>query len=65
MVSTPEGFTNNSISPRPSTPVKKPSARKLLCVLINVLEVKKKLIVEVELLNLSASQLFLEIHHGH
>ena len=32
MVSTPEGFTNNSlISPMTSTPIKKPSARKSLC----------------------------------
>ena len=42
MVFTPEGFTNNGpIYPRPSTPVKKPSAQKLLCVFTNVLEVKK------------------------
>ena len=42
MVYTPEGFTYNSpIYPRTSTPVKKPSARKSLCMFINVLEVKK------------------------
>ena len=42
MVSTPEGFTDNSpISPRKSTPVKKPSARKSLCMFTNFLEVKK------------------------
>ena len=41
MVSTPEVFTNNSpISPRSSTPVKKPSARKSLCMFTKVLEVK-------------------------
>ena len=43
MVSTPEGFTNNSpISPMTSTPVKKPSAQKSLCMFTNILEVKKK-----------------------
>ena len=41
MVSTPEGFTDNSaISPRTSTPVKKSSAQKSLCVFTNILEVK-------------------------
>ena len=43
MVSTPEGFTNNSpISPMTSKPVKKPNAQKSLCLFTNVLEVKKK-----------------------
>ena len=43
MVSTPEGFTNNStIYPMTSTPVKKPSARKPLCLFTNILDVKKK-----------------------
>ena len=67
MVSTPEGFTNNSpISPRTSTPVKKPSAQKSLCMFTKVLDVKKTLIiVELELLNLSARQSNLEIHHGY
>ena len=42
MVSTPEGFTNNGpISPRTSSPVKKPSAQKSLCMFTNVLDVKK------------------------
>ena len=37
MVSTPEGFTNNSpISPMTSSPVKKPSAQKSLCMFTNV-----------------------------
>ena len=37
MVSTPEGFTNDSpISPITSTPVKKPSARKSLCMFTNI-----------------------------
>ena len=43
MVSTPEGFTNNS--PRSTmtpTPVKKPSARKSPCLFTNILDVKKK-----------------------
>ena len=43
MVSTPEGFTNNSpISPITSSPVKKPSAQKSLCMFTNVLDVNKK-----------------------
>ena len=59
MVSNPEGFTNDSpISPMTPTPVKKPSARKSLCLFTNILDVKKKLLpVELELLNLSARQL--------
>ena len=43
MVSTPEGFTNNR--PRyPITPrtLKKPSARKSLCLFTNISDVKKK-----------------------
>ena len=43
MVSTPEGFTNNS--PRSTmtpTPVKKPSARKSPCLFTNISDVKKK-----------------------
>ena len=55
MVSTPEGFTDNSpISPITSTPVKKPSARKSLCMFTNILMRKKKLNVELQPLNLSA-----------
>ena len=43
MVSTPEGFTNNSpISLINPTPVKKPSAQKLLCMFTNILDVNKK-----------------------
>ena len=43
MVSTPEGFTDDSlISPMTSTPVKKPSARKSLYLSTNILDVKKK-----------------------
>ena len=43
MVYTPEGFTNNiPISPMTSTPVKKPSARKPLCLFTNILDMKKK-----------------------
>ena len=42
MVSTPDGFTNNSpISTRKSKPVKQPSAQKSLRMFTNVLEVKK------------------------
>ena len=44
MVSTPEGFTNNSrISPMKSSPVKKRSAQKSLCMFTNVLEANKKI----------------------
>ena len=66
MVSTPEGFTNNiPISPMKSSPVKKPSAQKSLCMFTNVLEVNKKLItIELDLLNLSARQLNMEIHQN-
>ena len=43
MVSTPEGFTKKSpISPMTSSPVKKPSARKSLCMFTNILYVNKK-----------------------
>ena len=67
MVYTPEGFTNNSpISPMTSSPVKKPSARKSLCMFTNVLDVNKKLItVELEGLILSARRINMEIHYGH
>ena len=42
-VSTPELFINeNSISPMTSTPVKKLSARKSLCLFTNMLDMKKK-----------------------
>ena len=43
MVSNPEGFTNNSpISPMTTPTIKKPSARKSLCLFTNILHVKKK-----------------------
>ena len=43
MVYTPEGFNDNSpIFPMTSTPVKKPSTRKSLCLFTNILDVKKK-----------------------
>ena len=43
IVSTPEGFTDNSpIFPMISTPVKKLSARKSLCLFNNILDMKKK-----------------------
>ena len=43
MVSTPEGFTDNSTrSPMTPTPVKKPSDRKSLRLFTNILYVKKK-----------------------
>ena len=42
MISTPELFTDNSpISPMTSTPIKKPSAQKSLCLFTNIFEVKK------------------------
>ena len=67
MVYTPGGFTNNSpISPMKSTPVKKPSAIKSLCLFTKNLDVKIKLLpVELDLLNIIKSQLNMEIHHGH
>ena len=43
IVSTPGGFTDDSpISPMTSTSVKKPSARKPLCIFTNILDVKNK-----------------------
>ena len=43
MLYTPEGLNNNSpISPITLTPVKKPSARKSLCLFTNILEVENK-----------------------
>ena len=43
MVSTPEGFDDNStISPMTPKPVKKSSAIKSLCLSTNILYVKKK-----------------------
>ena len=43
MVSTPEGFTDESPNvPMPSTRVKKPSASKSLCLFTNIFDVKKK-----------------------
>ena len=43
MIFTPKGFTDNSpISPMKLTPVKKPSARKSLCLFTNILNVKNK-----------------------
>ena len=46
MVSTPEVFTNNSaIAPMTSSPVKKPSAQKSLCIFTNILDVENFLTV--------------------
>ena len=43
MVSIPEGVTDNSPNvPLTSTPVKKPSARKSLCLFANIFDVKPK-----------------------
>ena len=43
MVLTPEGVTDYSPNvPMKSTPVKKPSARKSLCLFTNIFDVKKK-----------------------
>ena len=43
LLSTPEGFTDNSPNMNmPSTPVKKPSASKSLCLFTNILDVKPK-----------------------
>ena len=46
MVYTPEGFTENSTRlPMTPTQVKKPSARKSMCIFTNILYVKKKTII--------------------
>ena len=43
MVLNPDGFVDNSPNlPMTSTPVKKPSARKSLCLFTNIFDVKKK-----------------------
>ena len=43
MISNPEGFNYNSpISPMTPTPVKKPSARKSLCLFTKILDAKNK-----------------------
>ena len=43
MVSTPEEITDDSLSvPMTSTPIKKPSARKSLCLFTNIFDVKPK-----------------------
>ena len=67
MVSTPEGFTYDSIiSSMTSTPVKKPRDQKSLCLFTNILDVKRKLLsVKLELLNLSVRKLNMELNHGH
>ena len=66
MISTSEVFNNNRpISPMTSSPVKKPSAQKSLFMLTTILYVsKKKLTVELDLLNLSARRFNMERHHG-
>ena len=44
MLSTPEGVTDNiPNAPMTLTPVKKPSARKSLCIFTNILDVKPKI----------------------
>ena len=65
MVSTPEGFTNNSpISSMTPTPVKKPISRKSLCIFTKMLDVKKKnASCQVRLLNQSTRQLNMELQH--
>ena len=59
VVSTPEGFIDNSPrSPMTPTPVNKPSAKKSLCLFTNILHVIKKLIsVKLGLINQSARRL--------
>ena len=43
MVSTPQVFSNNSHRyPMTTTPLNKASARKLLCIFTNILDVRKK-----------------------
>ena len=59
MGSNTEGFTKDSpISPMTSSPVKKPSAQKSLCMFTNIFDVTKIIItIDLELLNLSVRQL--------
>ena len=66
MVSTTGLFTDTSpISPMNPETLKKPSARKSLCLFTNILYVKKMLYVELELLNQSTMHLNPELLHGH
>ena len=67
MISTPEGFTNNiTISTMKSTPVKKPSSWKSLCMFTNFLDVNKMTSYSrVGAAKSKARQLNMEIHHGH
>ena len=59
MVYTHEGFTDNSPrSPMTPTTVKKPSAKKSLCLFTNILDAKKKILsVYLDNLNQSARKL--------
>ena len=62
MVYTTEGFIDNSPRyPTTTTPVNKPSARKLLCLFNDILYVKKLLSIKLELLNQSARKLKQEL----
>ena len=67
MVSTTEGFTNNTpSSPSKQPTLKKPSAIKPLCLFTTILYAKNKILpVKLELLNQSARKLNMEIHRGH
>ena len=67
MVSTTEGFTDNSpISPMASTPVKKPSDRKSLCLFTNTLDVKNKTATrQVEDAKPNPKEVKQELHHVH
>ena len=67
MVSTPEGFTDDSpIYPMTSKPVKKLRVRKSLCLFTNISDLKRTLLpVELELLNIGARQLNMKIHREH
>ena len=65
MVSNPEGFTNNiHLSPMTSTPVKKPHARKSLCLFTNIFDVKKSAYHQVGAdKSKRKARLNIEIHH--
>ena len=67
MVYTPEVFTDNShISPMTSTPVKKPRAKKSLCMFTNILDVKKKTATyQFGSAKSKRRQLHFELFHGH
>ena len=67
LLSTPEGVTYNSPNvPMTSTPVKKPSARKSLCLFTNILDVQPKTAKRrfVTAKSRRKSQIFIDYKHS-